>query len=99
MRVRVELMGRAASQSGLRQVELDLEEGATLRDAAAALVRQVPALAWIPAICRPARNLEYAAWDDAVTRKSLAWQRRIEQSLAHCDALTCVTPPAQPGGG
>ena len=46
-----------------------------------------------------ARAAYRAAWDDAVARKSLAWQRRIEQSLAHCDALACATPPAQPGGG
>jgi len=65
MRVRVELFGRAASQSGEREAALDLPEGATLRDAAAALVERLPVLAWIPEVCRPARNLEYARWDDA----------------------------------
>jgi MoaE-MoaD fusion protein len=64
MRVRVELFGRAASQSGEREVVLELPAGATLRDAAAALVARLPVLAWIPEVCRPARNLEYARWSD-----------------------------------
>ena len=66
MRVRVELFGRAATQSGERQLTLELPDGATLRDAAAALVRQYPALDWIPQVSRPARNLEYGHWDDTV---------------------------------
>ena len=64
--VRVELFGRAASQSGERELQLSLPEGASLRDAAEALVAQLPVLAWIPGICRPARNLEYARWEDPV---------------------------------
>lgn len=64
MRVRVELFGRAASQSGEREVLLDLPPGATLRTAAEALVERLPVLGWIPEVCRPARNLEYAAWSD-----------------------------------
>jgi len=66
LRVRVELIGRAAAQSGRRQVELLLPPGADLAAAAAALVVECPVLSWIPAVCRPARNLEYAAWSDPV---------------------------------
>ncbi len=66
IQVRVELFGRAATQSGAREVVLDLATGAVLRDAAAELCRLYPVLAWIPEICRPARNLEYARWDDPV---------------------------------
>jgi MoaE-MoaD fusion protein len=66
MRVRVEHFGRAATQSGEREVVLDLPEGSTLRDVADAVVRRCPALDWIPAICRPARNLEYSRWSDPV---------------------------------
>jgi MoaE-MoaD fusion protein len=66
MRVRVELFGRASSQTGEREVTLELPEGATLRDAALALVQRFPALHWIPEVSRPARNLEYARWTDAV---------------------------------
>jgi len=67
MRVRVELFGRASSQSGERELEVELSEGATLRDAAAEVVKRLPVLEWIPAICRPARNLEYAHWNDPVS--------------------------------
>jgi len=66
MRVRVELFGRAASQSGERSVEVDVAPEATLRDVAAALVARLPVLGWIPEVCRPARNLEYAQWADPV---------------------------------
>ncbi len=66
MRITVELFGRAASQSGLRELILDLPDGSTLRDAAEAVVREHAALHWIPEISRPARNLEYAQWDDAL---------------------------------
>lgn len=45
---------------------LDLPEGSTLRDVAKALVARYPVLDWIPAVCRPARNLEYAHWGDPV---------------------------------
>lgn len=66
MNVRVELFGRAASQSGEREVTLEVPEGATLRDVAEALVRRLPVLDWIPGLCRPALNLEYASWSDEV---------------------------------
>ncbi|MFN3651862.1 MAG: molybdenum cofactor biosynthesis protein MoaE [Armatimonadota bacterium] len=66
MRVKIELFGRASTQTGCREVELDLPAGATLRDAAGALVERFPVLDWIPGLCRPARNLEYAAWTDPV---------------------------------
>lgn len=66
MQVNVELFGRASSQTGERVVTVDVEPGATLRAVADALVARLPVLAWIPEICRPARNLEYARWDDAV---------------------------------
>jgi len=66
IQVRVELFGRAASQSGLREAVLELPEGATLRDAAETLVRRCPVLQWVPQVCRPARNLEYARWEDPV---------------------------------
>ena len=66
MLIKVELFGRASSQSGAREVELELPEGATLRDAGEALVARYPVLAWIPEICRPARNLEYSRWEEPV---------------------------------
>ncbi len=66
MRVRVELFGRAASQSGEREAAVEVPKGATLRDVANALVQRFPVLAWISEVCRPARNLEYARWDDSV---------------------------------
>lgn len=66
MRVRVELFGRAASQSGEREVALEVPEGASLRDVAAALMERLPVLSWVPEVCRPARNLEYANWSDTV---------------------------------
>ena len=64
MFVRVEFFGRAASQTGERGVSLEVSEGATLRDVADLVVRRHPELAWIPTVCRPARNLDYAAWND-----------------------------------
>jgi sulfur-carrier protein len=67
MRIKVELFGRAATQSGEREVTLEVGEGATLRDVAAQLVERFPVLGWIPAISRPARNLEYARWEDLVS--------------------------------
>ncbi len=66
MRVRVELFGRAASQSGEREATVEVPDGATLRHVADALVERLPVLDWIPRICRPARNLEYAQWSDPV---------------------------------
>ena len=66
MRVRVELFGRAASQSGLTTVELEVPEGSTLREVGAALQQRCEALGWLLVGSRPARNLEYAAWDDPV---------------------------------
>ncbi len=63
MHVRVELYGRAASQSGERELELELSPGATLSDAAIAVTERLPVLAWMRQICRPARNLEYSTWD------------------------------------
>ncbi len=65
--VRVELFGRAATQSGVRDVQVEVPTGATLRDVALALVEQFPVLDWIPEICRPARNLEYGRWADPVS--------------------------------
>jgi molybdopterin converting factor small subunit len=64
LKVKVELFGRASSQTGEREIVLDLPQGSTLRDAALALVVRYPVLAWIPEASRPARNLEYAHWDD-----------------------------------
>jgi molybdopterin converting factor small subunit len=66
MQVKVELFGRASSQSGEREVTVDVAPGATLRTVAEALVARLPVLAWIPTLCRPARNLEYGRWDDPV---------------------------------
>jgi len=61
MRVRVELFGRAATQSGEREVTLELEPGASLRQAAEALARRHPALDWIPRSVRSkAREVEKA---------------------------------------
>lgn len=64
MHVRVELFGRTSSQTGERSVDLEVAPGATLRDVAKALVLRHPVLDWILAVCRPARNLEYARWSD-----------------------------------
>lgn len=64
MKVRIELFGRAATQSGERELTLEMPEGATLRDVALAVVDRYPVLAWIPGVARPARNLEYARWED-----------------------------------
>lgn len=66
MRVRIQLFGSAASQSGVSSLDLELPAGASLRDAAAALIERHPQLDWLTKIARPARNLEYAQWDDAV---------------------------------
>lgn len=66
MTVRVELFGRASSQSGEREVALEVSEGANLRDVAIALVEHYPVLDWIPALCRPALNLEYSNWEQSV---------------------------------
>lgn len=64
--VRVELFGRAASQAGERELTVEVSEGSTLRDVADRLVERFPGLEWIPAVCRPARNLEYVQWSDPV---------------------------------
>ncbi len=66
LRVRVELFGRAASQSGAREALVEVPEGASLADVAATLVARYPVLEWIPAISRPARNQEYVRWADLV---------------------------------
>jgi molybdopterin converting factor small subunit len=66
MRILVQFFGRAASQSGARQAEVEVASGATLLDVAAAVVALYPALNWIPQVCRPARNLEYGNWSDLV---------------------------------
>lgn len=66
MRFTIEFFGRTAADSGLRELELELPEGSSLADAAAALAAREPRLAWIRRVCRPARNLEYASWDDLV---------------------------------
>jgi molybdopterin converting factor small subunit len=66
MQIKVELFGRASTQSGAREMDVEVAEGATLRCVAAEVVVRYPALGWIPEICRPARNLEYAHWDDPV---------------------------------
>lgn len=63
MRVRVQLFGRAAEQAGEREIPLDLPEGATMRAAADRLRERCPALAALLAASRPARNLEYVAWE------------------------------------
>jgi molybdopterin converting factor small subunit len=66
LKVTVELFGRASSQTGEREVALELSQGSTLRDAALALAERFPVLAWIPDASRPARNLEYVHWDDPI---------------------------------
>lgn len=67
MTVRVELYGRAASQTGERQAAVEVPEGATLREVALALVERYPVLEWIPTLARPALNLEYSRWEQPVT--------------------------------
>jgi molybdopterin synthase catalytic subunit len=64
--VRVELMGRAATQAGVRSVHLELPTGATAADAAVQLSRAHPELAWLRQIARPAVNLEYVGWEHAL---------------------------------
>lgn len=66
MRVEVELFGRTASQSGVNRLEVELPPGASLRDVADAVIRRHPVLDWMTGVCRPARNLEYARWEDPV---------------------------------
>ena len=66
MMVRVEVFGRAATQSGERALEVEVPAGASLRDVAAAVTGRFPQLEWIAQACRPARNLEYAQWSDLV---------------------------------
>lgn len=66
MQIKVELFGRASTQSGERELDVEVTDGATLRAVADVVVARLPALDWIPTICRPARNLEYAHWDDQV---------------------------------
>jgi len=66
MQVKVELFGRASTQSGERELDVQVQDGATLRAVAEAVVARLPVLGWIPEICRPALNLEYARWEDPV---------------------------------
>jgi molybdopterin converting factor small subunit len=66
MQVTIELFGRASSQTGERSVTVEVPDGASLRTVGEALAARYPVLNWIPEICRPARNLEYAHWDDVV---------------------------------
>jgi len=67
MTVRVVLFGRAADQAGERELDLAVPDAATMRTVADSLVARFPQLAWITAIGRPARNLEYTSWDQAAT--------------------------------
>lgn len=83
MRIRVELFGRAATQSGARECEVEVPEGALLRDVAAALAARFPVLGWVSDTCRPARNEEYARWTDAA---------------AEGDEV-CFIPPVSGGSG
>jgi MoaE-MoaD fusion protein len=66
MRIRVELVGRAAQEAGERRIALELPEGATAREAGEALVARYPQLEWLLRIARPAINLEYASWESAL---------------------------------
>jgi molybdopterin synthase catalytic subunit/molybdopterin converting factor small subunit len=63
MRVRVELMGRAAVEAGARELDLELAAGATAADAAERVVADHPSLVWLRRIARPAVNLEYVHWE------------------------------------
>ena len=65
MKVRVVLFGRAADQAGVREVELEVPAGASLRVVVERLAERHPAVAWLGRASRPARNQEYAAWDEA----------------------------------
>lgn len=66
MKVKVELFGRASSQTGEREAVVEVPEGANLREVALALVARYPVLEWIPSLCRPALNLEYSQWEQPV---------------------------------
>src|SRR5205085_1774167 len=62
--VHIVLFGRAADQAGERELDLAVPEGATMRAIAGRLTERFPQLAWLSAISRPARNMEYASWDE-----------------------------------
>jgi len=66
VRIHLKLFGSAASQSGVRSLDLDVPEGAVLREVAAGLIKRYPQLVWLPESARPSRNLEYADWEDAL---------------------------------
>jgi molybdopterin converting factor subunit 1 len=66
VKVRVVLFGRAADQAGPRELELEVPAGATLHGVVETLAERYPAVAWLGRASRPARNQEYAAWDEAV---------------------------------
>ena len=66
MKVRVALFGRAADEAGAQEVALEVPDGATLRTVAHGLVARYPQLGWLPAVSRPARNLEYVPWTEPV---------------------------------
>ncbi len=64
MTVRVLLFGRAADQAGTRELPLTVPAAATMREVVEALAEERPALCWLARGSRPARNLEYVAWDE-----------------------------------
>jgi molybdopterin synthase catalytic subunit len=65
-RVRALLFARLREQAGTNSAELELPAGATVRDVYEALRERFPRLEPQLTIVRPARNQEFANWEDAV---------------------------------
>ena len=83
MHIRIRLFARQRELAGARLVDVQIADGATIEDAWAALVANVPALAPGRAYLRFARNAEYA---DPAT------------ALADGDEVVCI-PPVSGGAG
>ncbi len=64
MTVRVVLFGRDADQAGERELVMEVPTGASMRAVADRLIERFPQLAWLAAVSRPARNLEYTSWNE-----------------------------------
>lgn len=67
LRIRIELVGRAAADAGRRALELELPAGATAADACERLMAEVPALSWLRRVARPAVNQTYSSWEQPLS--------------------------------
>lgn len=63
LRIRIELMGRAAVDAATRTLEIEVPAGATAADACVQLLAERPALDWLPKVARPAVNQTYVSWE------------------------------------